>query len=114
MIIRKTLALMILLLLVSTLAQAQDMPCQSCSVVSDALTAYSKLHSEMTRAELEQHFRPDGGLSFPPVQVYVFKDCPMIKVEIRFEKLSDASDYDKAENKVRSFGRLYVDHPVMD
>ena len=114
MTIRRTLAVAAIVLLVSILAQAQEEPCQSCSVVNNTLAAYNNLHTGMTRAELEQHFRPDGGLSFPPVQVYVFKDCPMIKVEIRFEKLTVASDYDKAENKVQSFGRLYVDHPVMD
>jgi hypothetical protein len=56
----RTLGLVILLLLVSISVQAQEKPCQSCTVVSNALTAYNKLHSGMTRAELEQQFQPGG------------------------------------------------------
>jgi hypothetical protein len=38
----------------------------------------------------------------------------MIKVEIRFEKLTDPSGYNKADNKVQNFGRPYVDYSVAD
>ena len=47
-------------LFLSTAAKAQNKPCQTCSVVENALGAYNKLHTGMTRAELERYFRPDG------------------------------------------------------
>ena len=111
---RKPSAILAFLLLIPVLAHPQQRPCESCSVVNDALTAYNKLHTGMTRAELEQKFRPDGGLSGPTYQVYVFRDCPMIKIDVRFERLTNPADYFKADNKVQNFGRLYIDYEVMD
>jgi len=38
----------------------------------------------------------------------------MIKLDVRFENPDNPNDYIRAENKVRSFGRLYIDYEVMD
>jgi hypothetical protein len=42
----------------------------------------------------------------PTNQVYVFKDCPMIKLDVRCEKSDNPNDYFKPDNKIQNFGRL--------
>jgi hypothetical protein len=46
------------------------------------------IHTGMTRADLERLFRQDGGMTFPPHDRYIYRDCTSIKIDVDFEMAS--------------------------
>jgi hypothetical protein len=56
--------------------------------ISDVLTECQKIKPGMTRAELSKVFTTEGGLSTAKYRRFVYRGCPLIKVDVVFT-LSD-------------------------
>jgi hypothetical protein len=80
--------------------------------VEKSLETMHSVKVGMTRAELEKVFVPDGGLSVPEKQTYVYRECPYFKVTVAF-KTDAANPVDKNDRIVR-ISKPYIDWPVGD
>ena len=55
--------------------------------VAGALKRMQTVKVGMTRAQLLSVFTIEGGLSTPSWQTFVYRDCPYIKVDVKFHPL---------------------------
>jgi hypothetical protein len=61
------------------------------AVASEIAGLYSN-NQAWTRRELLTLFREDGGLQFVKTERYVYKECPIIKVDVTFT-ITDMGDH---------------------
>jgi hypothetical protein len=96
-------------------AQSSQAPCEACSVVRDALKAFDELKVGDTRAELEQDFEPDGGITGPKESRYKYKKCPYIKVDVEFSRKGDSDwiEYLSTDTVVH-VSKPYLQYPIYD
>jgi hypothetical protein len=52
--------------------------------LSKSLAAIQAIKVGMTRKDLLTLFQEDGGLQFMKIERYVYKPCPLIKVDVTF------------------------------
>ena len=107
-----------------TPAQALCTNEQQCEIVVQALQAATKLKPEMHRADLEQEFQPDGGItffkregadSFLEHARYVYRKCPYVKidVDVTTSSTNDGPDHSPSD-AIKSVSRPYLEYPTMD
>jgi hypothetical protein len=65
----------------------------------------------MTRRELLTLFREDGGLQSMKTERYVYKECPIIKVDVTFT-LIDTREHLK--DRIKSISKPYLESPFFD
>jgi hypothetical protein len=78
--------------------------------LSKSLESIKTIKLGMTRRELLTLFREDGGLQFMPIR-YVYKDCPVIKVDVTFT-VNDAGDH--LNDRIKSISKPYLESPFFD
>jgi hypothetical protein len=73
----------------------------------------------MTRRDLFKVFTEEGGLSTSTQRRYVYKDCPYIKVDVKFSPVGDTGrdrtplPEDPAD-KIVEISRPFLEYPIMD
>jgi hypothetical protein len=83
-----------------------------CQLIQRAATIYLRVSKPgVTRREIEQYFKQDGGLQVTAPVRYVYKECNFIKVEITF---TSAQSGNSTDDTVDHTSKLYIDFPVMD
>ena len=87
---------------------------QPCSVIEKALRAAENLKKGMLRSEVEKQFVLDGGASFRDETIYTYRDCPYLKVKIRFNRMQDKRPDSMDADTVESASNLYVEWPHGD
>ncbi|MGB6692217.1 MAG: hypothetical protein WBE76_30610 [Terracidiphilus sp.] len=88
--------------------------CDSRALMEDALKILKDLVPGTPRSRVEQDFRPDGGLqSFHNSSRYVFKKCPLIKVDIEFTHFDGQQD-DLKSDQIIKISRPYLEYPFSD
>jgi len=78
--------------------------------IAKVLKQIDLIHPGMTRRDLQETFKTEGGISTRTQQTYVYKDCPYIKVDVTF---ADAGATE-AEDRIVSISRPYLAFAVMD
>lgn len=87
-------------------------PAPGCQLVQRAAEIYLRITKPgITRREIEQYFKEDGGVQFPAPVRYVYKECNLIKVEITFNRAQSGNSMDDTVNHA---SKLYIEFPVMD
>jgi len=126
----KTFAFAIALLSVSSLHNAYGAPKAPSARTVDAQAAASShtrwiAHSlremqtiqiGMTRAQLLKVFRTEGGLSTRQWRRYVYRDCPCIKVNVRFKAYA-SSKYPHAESardRIVAISQPFLEWSIMN
>ena len=67
------------------------------------------------RTKLELDFLHDGGLTFPPGERFVYKKCPMIKVDVTFTyKNGHAWPQASPEDTLATISKPYLENPMND
>lgn len=88
--------------------------CDACALMEEALKIVGDLVPGVSRSEVEQDFKPDGGLQFfQNSSRYVFKKCPLIKVDIEFTHFEGQQD-DLKSDQIIKISRPYLEYPFMD
>ena len=83
---------------------------------ASCLADFETIQPGMTRAEVEEKFPGDGGLTTPDTGRYVHPECSYFKIDVHYLVSLDAdgrgtwSDSDRVE----SASRPYLEHPVDD
>jgi hypothetical protein len=100
----------------SSAEQATEIDSTLTSSILAVLSAVEKIRPGMTRAELLKTFTEDGGLSFPSERTYVYRACPLIKVDIEFEPKLGAKNELTEENddKIAKVSIPYLQYEVRD
>ena len=66
----------------------------------------------MTRADLMKVFTTEGGLSIASHRTYVYRQCPYIKVDVKFTAPSLGEEL--PTDKIVEVSRPYLEWSVMD
>ena len=96
-------------------ASAQDpAQCDSCALVEEALKTVQGLTPGTPRSKVELDFRADGGLQqIPGPTRYLFKKCPLIKIEVEFTHFEGQQDGMPSDQVVK-VSRPYLEYPASD
>jgi len=78
--------------------------------LSETLTSVQAIKAGMTRRDLLTIFKQDGGLQVGP-EKYVYKQCPIIKVDVTFTA-SDTGD--NQDDRIKSISKPYLENPFFD
>lgn len=71
--------------------------------IDGTLTAIESVEVGMSRKDLDKLFTPEGGLhAISQGEVYLYKECPYIKVDVQFTK----------DGKISRISRPYLAHPT--
>ena len=79
--------------------------------VASTLNAIETIKPGMTRADLSRLFTTQGGLSMIQQQTYVYRQCPNIKVDVKF---SGSSKVELPTDKIVEVSRPYLAWSVFD
>jgi hypothetical protein len=84
--------------------------------IADSLREIQSLKPAMTRADLLKIFQEEGGLSTRTERRYAYRDCPYIKVNVKFEPVGPAGEKptESAADKIRSISQPFLEWSVGD
>lgn len=91
-------------------------PCDHVAWIDRSLREMQTIKVGMTRADLRQVFVEEGGLSTRVERRYAFRECPYIKVDVRFN-LADDSDQERDESpddKIAGVSRPFLEWSISD
>lgn len=92
----------------------QRTSCDSCAPVEDALKVVQGLTPGTPRSKVELDFEPDGGLQpIPGPTRYLFKKCPLVKIEIEFTHFEGQQDGLPSDQVVK-VSRPFLEYPASD
>jgi hypothetical protein len=78
--------------------------------IAESLLEIQTLKVGMTRRDLLQIFDEEGGLSTPLARRYAYRDCPYIKVDVRFEPATETRrDSEQPDDKIRFISTPFLD-----
>ena len=80
--------------------------------IADVLKATQSIKVGMTRSDLLKFYTTEGGLSFSSQRTYVYRQCPYIKVDVKFAASSNTEEFPK--DKIIEISRPYLAWSVMD
>jgi hypothetical protein len=70
----------------------------------------------MTRAELLKVFNVEGGVSNRFQRRYVYRDCPYVKVDVKFEPVGSPDDklINAPDDKIKSISQPFLESTIAD
>jgi hypothetical protein len=80
--------------------------------IADVLNAAHTVKVGMTRADVMKVFTTEGGLSTTSQRTYVYRQCPYVKVDVRFAAAS--RDKELPTDEIIGVSRPYLAWSVMD
>ena len=80
--------------------------------IAAALRAMQTIKVGMTRADLMKVFTTEGGLSTTSQRTYVYRECPYIKVDVKFA--TSSREEERVTDKIVEISRPYLAWSVMD
>jgi hypothetical protein len=96
---------------------------EACKLIAQALEAVGKLKPGMRRADLENDFRTDGGITFFHKDEaglfrhkarYVYRKCPSIKIDVELGTLGENAPVASPSDPIVTLSRPYLEHPHLD
>jgi hypothetical protein len=78
--------------------------------LSKSLASVQTIKIGMTRRDLLTLFRRDGGLQSIKSERYVYKQCPVIKVDVSFSTHTT----DHLDDRIESISKPYLEDPYFD
>jgi hypothetical protein len=82
----------------------------------DSLREIQSLKPGMTRADLLKTFEEEGGLSTRTERRYAYRDCPCIKVNVKFEPVGPTPEKstESPADKIRDISQPFLEWPIVD
>ena len=80
--------------------------------IAGVLKATQSIKVGMTRSDLLKVFTTEGGLSWSSQRTYVYRQCPYIKVDVKFAASRNTEELPK--DKIVEISRPYLAWSVMD
>ncbi len=83
--------------------------------LADSLREMQTVQPGMTRADLLKVFEEEGGLSTRAEQRFAYRDCPLIKVNVKFEAVGATDNQAKSpDDKIREISPPFLEWAVGD
>jgi hypothetical protein len=83
--------------------------------VDTVIRIASALHPGMTRADVLENFKTEGGLSTRKWNHYVYKRCPLIKVDVTFVVAPGADEAkESSTDKIATVSKPYLEFSIYD
>jgi len=84
--------------------------------IADSLLEMQSIKRGMTRDQLLQVFEEEGGLSTRTQRRYVYRDCPNIKVNVRFEAVGDpeGNSSNAPNDKILEISQPFLEWTIID
>jgi hypothetical protein len=79
--------------------------------VTSVLRSIQTIKVGMTRADLMEIFTTEGGVSSPSWRTYVYRQCPYIKVDVKFAAVGGV---ELPNDKIVEISRPYLEWSIMD
>lgn len=80
--------------------------------IAGALNTIQTIKVGMSRSDLMKVFTTEGGLSTTSQRTYVYRQCPYIKVDVKFA--ASSRDQELSTDKIVAISRPYLAWSVMD
>lgn len=80
--------------------------------IDNVLRSVQTIKVGMTRAELLEVFTTEGGLSFISQRTYVYRQCPHVKVDVKFAVTNREKEL--PTDKIVEISRPYLQWSIMD
>jgi hypothetical protein len=80
--------------------------------ITDVLKAAQTIKVGMTRADLIMVFTTEGGLSTTTQRKYVYRQCPYIKIDVKFAAASPSEEL--PTDKIAKVSRPYLEWSIRD
>jgi hypothetical protein len=97
--------------------RGKNPPSDSCGILREAIKDFGQIKPGMTRREIEDHFKLDGGMQFRGGTRYIYPKSQevAIKVDIEF-KLAVPVDSieDSPDDTVLKVSKPYLEYPISD
>jgi hypothetical protein len=77
-----------------------------------SLASIQTIKVGMTRGDLLRLFEMDGGFQSTKVERYVYRQCPLLKVDVAFIPVSDTNDH--LNDTIKSISKPYLESPFYD
>src|SRR2546423_14294145 len=84
--------------------------------VAKTLKEIQTIKVGMTRKELLEKFTTEGGLSSRTWRTYVYRECPLIKVDVELEPVgaSEEKRKESPDDKIIKISKPYLEETVLD
>lgn len=92
--------------------RASEIDVQQTKWIESALRSIGTVTVGMTRSELLKVFASEGGLSTTSQRTYVYRQCPFIKVDVKFA--SGSTKQELPGDKIIEISRPYLAWSVLD
>ena len=74
----------------------------------------TSIHPGMTRADLLKLFWLNGGIQTPTAQHYTLKSCPLIKIDVDFNKYDFSNRQPDDSVRITEVSRPYLERMTLD
>lgn len=84
--------------------------------ISDVMQEIQAIKPGMTRGQLLQVFETEGGISTRTQRRYAHRDCPFIKVNVRFDPVGSPDDklINSNDDKIREISQPFLEWSIID
>jgi hypothetical protein len=84
--------------------------------LAECLREIQTIKPGITREELLKVFRGEGGLSSPTTQRFAHRNCPYIKVDVKFDavRAPDGKLKESPKDKVTTISKPFLEWPIID
>jgi hypothetical protein len=83
-------------------------------VAAHALSSAAQIKPGMKRKDIGTVFIQDGGISFRTEGRYVFRECPYIKIKIKFSEDGATIGNESPEDVITEISSPYLEAPMKD
>lgn len=86
------------------------------SWVTSSLKDMESIQVGMTREQLLTVFTTEGGISTPTQRRYVYKGCPLFKVDVEFQTRKDASGrvVESPDDVITKISKPFIERGITD
>lgn len=81
--------------------------------IEHVINSIATIKPGMTRQDLSHTLTSEGGLSTRTQRKYVYKHCPLIKVDVEFSAVDKGTDESPAD-KIVKISRPYLEYSISD
>ena len=107
-------AILVALMITPSFAQDSATDREHTQWIGSVLRSIQTIKPGMTREELTKVFMTEGGLSTRRQRIYVYKQCPLIKVTVHFIPVTDPDNrsIERPDDEIQTISEPFLESPT--
>ena len=95
--------------------KAQNQNCE-CRFIVESLKEMNEIKAGMTRKNLLDKFKTEGGISTRTSSRYVYKKCDYIKVDVKFKPVADErnNSIESPNDEIVKISKPFLEYVIID